>query len=304
MRITTMLCGLLLAAGPAACKKGSNETPTTAAAAPALAVKVTPSGEAGVAKVSLSDEKGNPVSTKGVTGHLELADGKNVTLTPDSEGLALRATLGEMTATSNHECAAKMHVTMADGAKQTQSVDLCRHGAMPGHEGHTGQGHQAEGASSGAAKSVDPAAMKDMGGDMKGMGARMKGTGMTAMGDEMTMMGDEMIAMAGMDHGPMAGSGGAPMESKTKAMGGRMKAMGMKMKDEAATMKAAADPKAGKAPAMEPDDMMTMGMGMMEMGDMMEMGMGAAKAAPMADPKAAPMADPKAAPMEHGGGHM
>jgi hypothetical protein len=301
MRTTApVLCGLLLAASSAACKKDSKETSTTTVAAPALDVAVTPSGEA---KVSLSDETGQPVSTKGVTGHIELANGSNVTLTPDSEGLALRAPLGEMTATSNRDCMARMHVTMPSGAKRTQSVNLCREGRMNGHEGHAGHDQQAAGGNNGGAKSVAPAAMKDMGADMKGMGATMKDTGMTAMGDEMTKMGDEMIAMAGMDHGSMAGSAGAPMGSNAKAMGMRIKAMGAKMKDEAAKLKGMADSKAGKPPAMKPDDMIEMGMGMMEMGDMMEMGMGGAKD-PMADPKSAPMADPKPAPMEHSGGDM
>ena len=287
MRTITMLCGLLLAASFAACKEDSKEAAMTAGAAPALDVTVTPSG--GV-QVSLSDEKGQPVSTKGVTGHIELPNGSNVTLTPDSEGLSLRGPLGEMMATPDHDCVAKMHVTMPGGAKRTQSVDLCRAGVMNGHEDHAGQGHTADGASKGAAKSVDPVAVKDLGADMNGMGA--------------------------MSHGTMAGSGDAPMGPDAMAMGTRMKAMGAKMKDKATTMKGMADSKSGKSSPMEPDDMMEMGMAMMEMGDMMEMGMGApkdpsaapqpdpmpaAKAAPMPAPKAAPMPAPSAAPM---GGHM
>lgn len=302
MRMTlTMLCGLLLATSAAACKTTSKETPTTAPVAPALDVTVSPSGEA---KVSLSDENGRPVSSKGVTGHVELAGGGNLTLTPDPDGLALRATLGDAGTMSEHGCMAKIHVTMPGGATRTQAVNLCREGVMQGSAGHASAGHASAGHQPGG---IAPADMKDMGAEMKGMGATMKGAGMTAMGDEMTKMGDEMIAMGGMDHGSMAASSGTPMGADTKAMGARMKEMGAKMKGEAATMKGMPNaPAAGKAPPMEPKDMMEMGTGMMEMGDMMEMGMGAAKGPP-ADPKAEPMADPKAAPMPApmgGGGHM
>lgn len=141
MRIASTLCTLVFAAGAGACSKDTKDASKGSETAPALAVAVSANGEG---QVTLEDENGRPVSTRGITGHVELAGGDSVPLTADEDGRTLNAPLAGYLGDSKHECMAKVHVTMPGGAEQSKEVDLCRehgrHGRPAGHPGPGGMG--------------------------------------------------------------------------------------------------------------------------------------------------------------------
>lgn len=136
--IATTLCTLIFAAGTVACSKDAEDATKAGEPAPALAVVVSAQGEG---QVTLDDEMGRPVSTRGVTGRFELAGGETVPLTPDQDGRTLKAPLAGYLGDSKHGCMAKVRITMPRGTERTQDVDLCReHGRHGGAAGHAGLG--------------------------------------------------------------------------------------------------------------------------------------------------------------------
>jgi hypothetical protein len=140
MRVAITLGTWILAATLAACSKdASKAAPVTSSAAAALDVAVTPTGEA---QVSLTDDKGQPAPTAGVTGRVELADGDTVPLTPAEDGKTLTAPLAEHFEKPGHGCMAKVRVTMPGGAERSTEIDLCReHAKHRGGAGHPGEPH-------------------------------------------------------------------------------------------------------------------------------------------------------------------
>lgn len=269
MRIAMTVCAVAIAAG--ACTKDKDAT-RTAPVAPAVDVALTSQGDA---EVSLTDEKGNAVSARRVTGRVELPSGETIPLSPDGDGRVLRGAMGHKAAQQEHGCTAKVHITMPDGAQRTSSFDMCKEHAM-----HASAGHPAASGDAGAMGTAGgPMEMRDMGTAMKDMGGKMKDMGMSDMGEDMMEMGGmmEMCCMGGggmggggmgggsMGGGSMGGGGDAgmakaPDRPDAKKMGAHMKEMGAHMKEIAMTMKS------GDAMAKDPSEMKKLGAHMKDMG--------------------------------------